>query len=201
MDNQVQGSEIMEHKWAMQICKKLLKEGVISSEQEEIYIYGFELILSFLTCTAIILIIGIILEQLINTLIFLFLFILIRRCTGGFHAKTHLQCQLYTICFYLTVILLSIHTAVPLWSYVLLAIAGGTIILWLGPIENPNKTLTLLEKQKNKWIGFVLFEFAIGCGCWLGHLQFLVSNIIFYTLTLIIILMIVPKLKERRTYI
>lgn len=188
----------MEHKWAMQICKKLLKEGIISSEQEEIYIYGFELILSFLTCTTIILLIGLILGEIVNTLIFLLLFILIRRCAGGFHAKTHLQCQLYTTGFYLTVIVLSIYTAVPLWSYPLLAIAGGTIILWLGPIENPNKTLTLLEKQKNKWIGFFLFEFVAGCGYWIGHLQFLVSNTIFYTLALIIILMIVPKLMERR---
>lgn len=188
----------MESKWATQICKKLLREGIISSEQEEIYVYGFELILSFLISTTIIFAIGVILEQIVNTLVFLLLFILIRRCTGGFHAKTYLQCKLYTIGFYLTVILLSVYTAIPLWSFSLLAVIGGTIILWIGPIENPNKPLTLQERYKSKWIGLCLFELTVICGYWSGSLQVSCCNTIFYTLTLIIMLMIIPKLAKRR---
>lgn len=189
----------MENKLAVKCCKYLLNQGIISIHEEEIYVYGFELLFSFLLSTATILIIGIILGEIVNTLIFLCLFIFIRQCTGGFHAKTHFHCQLCTICFYLTVILLSIHTLIQPWYFALLAIAGGIVILWIGPIENPNKPLTIQVRYKNKWGSFFLFELAVALG-WSGYFQFLNCNTIFYTLSLIIILMIIPKLLERRKY-
>lgn len=190
----------MENKWAVQICKKLLKEGIISPEQEEIYIYGFELILSFLISTTIIFVTGLLLRQIVNTLVFLFLFILIRRCTGGFHATTYLQCKLGTIFTYLIIMCLSLKTVLPLESFAILALLGGFTILLIGPIENSNKPLSAQEKLKNKWKGFLLFEIATVTGYWSGHVQFSGCNTMFYTLALIIILMIIPKLIERRKH-
>lgn len=71
----------MENKLAKWICCRLRAKQVIDEEYEEVYVYGLELILSFLISTSIILVIGILFGQIISTLTFLATFILIRQYT------------------------------------------------------------------------------------------------------------------------
>ena len=66
----------MNHKLSVLICQKLAKHGIISKDIEEVYIYGFELILSFLISVSIILTIGIFITKIFETIVFLVLFIL-----------------------------------------------------------------------------------------------------------------------------
>ncbi len=69
----------MENKLAKWICRRLREKQVIDEEYEEVYVYGLEIIFSCLISTSIILIIGILIKQIIPTLVFLFTFILIRQ--------------------------------------------------------------------------------------------------------------------------
>lgn len=188
----------MENKLSKKICNLLLKWGVITAELEEVYIYGFELLISFLFSTLIVLMIGILLKQIPSTLAFLAIYISVRQFTGGYHAKTHFMCQFWTIAFYLGVLILSLFTKIPIWTFLILGIVGLTVIVAWGPIENPHKPLTINEKRKHKLTGSMLFVIASIIGSLVCLFNNKLSNAIFYTLTLIIALMIIPKLSERR---
>lgn len=188
----------MENKLSKRICSLLLKWGVITAELEEVYIYGFELLISFLFSTFTVLLIGALLHQMICTLIFLLIFIFVRQFTGGYHAKTYFRCQFCTISSYLIVLTLSLNTTIPIWAFLILGIVGLTVIGAWGPIENPHKPLTINEKRKHKLTGFILFVSTSIIGSLVCLFNSKLSNVIFYTLTLIIALMIIPKLSERR---
>ncbi len=185
----------MNHKLSLWICKKINKYIPADEETQEIYIYGFELIFSFLICTAIILIIGIILNQLISTITFLAVFILVRRYTGGFHANTYLKCQLFTISFYLCIIALSTHTSVNSYAFLISTLLGLYIIMCIGPIENPNKPLSGDKKRKNKKTSIILFAIINLLGLILKKYHF-IGNTIFYTNILILVLMLIPYINK-----
>lgn len=187
----------MESKLALQICKSLLKWDIISKELEDIYIYGFELLFSFFSSTLIIITVGAILNKIVSSFVFLFVFISVRRFTGGFHAGTYLKCKIITVATYLLVLLFSVYINAALWSFILLGIIGSLIISKWGPIENPNKPLTEEDKRKHKITGLVFFEALLICSYAIKSLSQTLSNVTFYSLFSIIALMLYAIIKER----
>lgn len=186
----------MENKIARYISNRLVQREVVLPELKEVYEYGLELILSFLTTTFIILVIGAILHRIALTLVFLLIFIALRRFTGGYHAATHLKCKISTISTYSAVIALSLRSNIPVWTYIPLCVIGLFVILRFGPIENVYKPLTDSNKIKNKVLSLVLFTTIILFGL-IIHTQFQeLSNAVFYTLVSVIALMIIPILKK-----
>lgn len=188
----------MEHKLSLLVCNRLLKKGVITEELKDVYIYGFDLLFSFLISTTIILTIGIISGHIVPTLFFLVTFILVRRYTGGYHANTYLKCQICTVSFYLISLLLSIFLNIPIYLFIGIGLIGVVVILLFGPIENPHKPLTNEEKKKHKITGFILFSLVCIGGSVVKYFNDIWGNIFFYTLSIIIILMIVPLLERRK---
>lgn len=186
----------MNHKLSVFMCRKLLKYNVINKEQLEIYLYGFELIFSFLISTITIFTIGILLNQVIPTIVFLLFFILIRRYTGGYHANTYLKCQIYTISSYIFVIFASLFLHIDDLFFPILLLVGIITIIAIGPIENPNKQLTEQEKRKHKKTGIFLFLSAGIIGYIMNCFYLNISSTIFYTLFLIILLMIIPYISN-----
>lgn len=189
----------MENKLAKWICCRLRAKQVIDEEYEEVYVYGLELILSFLISTSIVLVIGFLFGQIISTLTFLITFILIRQYTGGYHANSYIMCKFCTVLSYVVSVLLA--NVCPVSRLLFLAlITIGCLLIWLfGPIENKHKPLTDQEKRKHKITALTLFVISSMTGFVVSFNAPLISNTIFYTLCAIIILMIIPLL-ERRTH-
>ena len=187
----------MENKLAKWICCRLRAKQVIDEEYEEVYVYGLEIIFSCLISTSIILIIGILIKQIIPTLVFLFTFVLIRQYTGGYHANSYLLCKLCTVMsFGISVLLANIFPISRLAFLVLMVI--GCLFIWLfGPIENVHKPLTDQEKKKHKITGLTLFVIWSVIGFVFSFIIPLICNTIFYTLCAIIFLMIIPLLERR----
>ena len=188
----------MEHKLALLVCNRLLKKGVITEELKDVYVYGFDLLFSFLISTTIVLTIGIFSRQFIPTIFFMITFILVRRYTGGYHANTYLKCQICTVSFYVLSLLLSIFLNIPIWSFLILGVVGILVISLFGPIENPHKPLTIEEKKKHKITGLILFSLICIIGSTVKYFYDTWGNIFFYTLSLIIILMIIPLFERRK---
>ena len=93
---------------AKKIAEYLVKRGEISNNDYEVeyYRYGIEVALSSLLNLAIIIIIGIISMHIIESLIFLIVFIFVRQVTGGYHADTYFKCNLY-LCLSFVLLLIS----------------------------------------------------------------------------------------------
>lgn len=190
----------MENKLSKWICRRLCAYQVIDKEYEDVYVYGLELIFSFLISTSVILTIGIVLKQVIPTLTFLVTFILIRQFTGGYHADSYLKCKICTITCYALSVFLAHAVPIPTFSFIVLLSIGCLVICLFGPIENMHKPLTSEEKKKHKVTGLSLFIIWILIGFSASFIIPIISNTVFYTLCMIIILMIIPLLGRRKRH-
>lgn len=189
----------MESKLASLICRSLLRQKAIENEYFDVYVYGLELILSFLFSTAVILLTGVLLNALDIAIIFLIVFIALRRFTGGYHAPTYLRCKLTTIGIYIAVTILCTYLDVPLWAYAPLLILGLYLILRYGPIESIYKPLTPATKRRNKHIAVLMFLLLSLSGSSIYIWDQKLSSAIFYTLGFVVVLMIIPMLKKGET--
>ena len=83
----------------------LIKNEIVSSEDREIYIYGFEIIISSFFGASSVLFLGIILRSVIESLVFLIIFIVIRQCCGGYHANSYIKCIISFVLVFVLVII------------------------------------------------------------------------------------------------
>lgn len=186
----------MEHILAKKFSNFLLSSKIISQEYYDIYLYGNELLLSFIFSTSFIILFGLLFKRIIQTLLFFSIFIFVRRQTGGYHAQTYFRCKLTTIMTYFSVLVLAELTNIITMFYVVLFVLGLSIIISIGPIENPNKPISVDQRRRTKLTGVVLFTIILVFGVILHCRQSSFSNSIFFTLLSIIILMIVAKTQE-----
>ena len=189
----------MEHYLSMVFAKTLLKKNIINRDLFEVYVYGTELFLSFLFTNIIIIIIGIIIEQVIPTLLHLLIFIIIRRFTGGYHASTYLKCKITMILIYALVIILANYTKINMFGFILLLLYGNFIIYIAAPVENPNKKLTDKQKVKFKKLSYIAFSITTGFGIILFYYFDTLGKTVFYSLTSVITLMEITLFKKGGT--
>lgn len=148
----------MEHLLACSFAKYLCKRQVINPEYYDVYVYGTELTLSFIITVSIILIAGLIFGDVIGAIIFLLVYILLRRFTGGYHASTYFRCKIITVAVFLISLIASHILNVFWWMYIILFTIGNVVIYILAPIENSNKPLNVAEKKKYKLLSHIVFS-------------------------------------------
>lgn len=186
----------MLNKIATKITKTMLASKIIAEDMFDIYVYGVELFLSFLFNTTIIMIAGILLGRILQTLLFLLIFVLLRSFTGGYHANTYGVCTFVTFLVYGGVLLLSELFVPSLLFYGVLTIVGVALLLALVPIEHPNKKITEKKKRKYKHISLVLFLIFITVGALLCHADLQLNAVVFFTLTADLLLLFVKNRKK-----
>ena len=187
----------MIHELSKRINTLLSRKRIIKDELSEVYVYGTELFLSFILTSAVILTLGAISNMIIETLLYMIQFIGIRRLVGGFHAKTYLRCFICTVSFFSLTMVLSKFCRLPLAVHIVIAIAGSTIILLWGPIENEHKKISVEKKQKFKLFGTIVYGLSGLISCMLSVSQIHLCDIITYTLMMISVLMIIPLIGRR----
>ena len=123
------------------ICKKVIKD-----DDREIYQYGFEQVFSSLLNIATMLLLGIILGKIYQSLVLILSFMALRSYSGGYHANTPLHCYLLTV--------MSISAALSIMKFITidrficwgLLVLSSVVILLLSPIGSKNKPLDEIEK-------------------------------------------------------
>lgn len=122
----------------------------IPPEMKDIYQYGIEITISFIFNVVLVLLCSIALTDMLAGIVYLFIFIILRSFTGGYHAKTYLKCNaIMVLTFVITFILYKITTHYALPSYVceLITLLNLIPIIKFAPVTNNNKPLTDLEKN------------------------------------------------------
>ena len=187
----------MEEKLSRILTEFLISQGIGKSELFQIYMYGFELIISFLFSLSLIILIGILMRKIIVTFVFLIIFILLRRFTGGYHAPSFVLCQITTILTYLIVMEASYLFTINLYEYLILYIFGSILILKYAPIVNIKKPLSPRKRKKNRINGFCSFSILCFIGCVLSTqiLESTITNALFFSTCSVVILMIISILK------
>lgn len=131
---------------------------MITEEEKEVCAYGMELIISGIISVALVLIIGLITGNIWYAVVYNIMMVVIRLYTGGYHADTHVGCNVcYCMAFIISMVLLKAQTYiksdVAIW---LVALAGYLIIVLNAPLEHHNKKLTMKQKHEYMIISFML---------------------------------------------
>ena len=118
-----------------------IKNAIIKTDDKESYCYGMELILSTLINVAFIPYIAV--------------YTPLRLTAGGYHARSHLKCILYTQITFIVFVMSALALAKKnIWCLIVLYMVAVLTVLRLAPVEAENKPLTGEEKHKqqlNTW--------------------------------------------------
>lgn len=175
---------------AKRITAFFIKKGIWEEEKADVYEYGLDIIISSVSLTSLLLIMGVFLNKLLHTIVFILVFTLLRTQSGGYHATTRLGCAATTIFLYLTVIActyikwcdtIRVKSAEYLLSIVLCAIYA--------PVENPNKPIPDEKKPVFRIRCVIIVTVLYVISLMAYKLEF-ISKIIMQTVTVIALLMI-----------
>ncbi len=113
-----------------------------SEDEYEHYKYGIEITISSLINLLLVFSIGILINKILCSLIFLIIFISLRQLTGGFHAKTYFRCNITMCCSFAIVVLgTTILQSLPLFVFIIHILLSIFIEYKFCPVENVNKPI------------------------------------------------------------
>lgn len=155
----------MIQKIASELVGQMVDEEIIGVRQRENYIYAYTVLGEKILTIGTVCILGIGLNNLINTLFFLIFFLALRKRTGGYHMDSFLKCYFGTIAIYLAVCFGSPFCAG--YGYLLygLLILSIFLISLIGTVNHPNLDMNQAELEESKKAartvilieGFVIF--------------------------------------------
>jgi len=184
------------------LLQYLIKADVIDKSEDALayYKYGLEITISSLLNIVLIISIGVVSGQLIESILFLICFVPLRQFTGGYHANSYLKCNLlFSILF---IILLTIFnltvTRISFYWCILMIVFSISIFLSECPIEHSNKPLTDSQKMKNKYLSIILGLLYGAIGVMSKVLSYNIGVLFLYTLVLISLLVIVATFQKIR---
>lgn len=150
-----------------------VRNNLVDKEDEEVYAYGMELLLSTVFNLIIALFIAIVTDTFIPCLINLTSFVTIRIYAGGYHADTHIGCMttLAIVQSLFVAIIKMTPVKVIQISTPFMLVASILLIVILAPVAHPNKPLSerLKVKLRKKayistlvWTAFTLAFLVLG---------------------------------------
>lgn len=121
------------------VCNKIIEE-----EDEEVYDYGLQLLLSTVANGLIALLIAIITGTVLQCFFYLAVFIVMRKTAGGYHAKTHLGCCCILVVVLICFIIFIKNAPMEIYSITTFAsvVFSIIIILLFAPLEHENKPIS-----------------------------------------------------------
>lgn len=181
------------------ITTHCIKKNIISKEKKEIYMYGFKLIIADIINFLIIILLGTVFKRIFDSIVFLVVLCGLRQFTGGFHAKTFWLCRTSMIITYFSVMFLNIvvlNTS-PKMICAFNNFLCVIIIFLLAPIENVNKQLTDRQKKSNKLKSLITSIILSVVSIIFVSADKNVGVTISTTLSAVVILMFVGKIKMK----
>lgn len=128
------------------IAVLFLKKNIINEDELPVYQYGMQVLICNIAGMLTVLIVGILISRLVESIIFITIYATLRIYTGGYHARTPLVCNIVFLGTYLVTVMLEalkVNNSVVWIMYLLSCL----IILRFSPIENVNKELDEKDKE------------------------------------------------------
>lgn len=131
-------------KLAKNIAHFFVLQNIVEESREVIYAYGMELLISDVLNTIIVLLIALISHTLPAVVVFIAVFMGLRRFVGGYHANSHLNCM-----FTLVVVMLVFSYGIcnvsgqvaQIFSIGFIAVALP-VIFCIAPVPHPNNPMS-----------------------------------------------------------
>lgn len=136
-------------KLSSSISKRLCTASVIPEEDQELYSYGFFLLLSRSLFFVITFIFGFLFETLWESIVFYVLFSILRGYAGGVHASEEPVCMFFTtvLLFLASVFLFMMKMSTCTVIAAGMLLVGGMVVFLLSPLESEEKPLSPPERR------------------------------------------------------
>ena len=136
---------ILSKRIAFLVCKKTDKIPF------EIYVYGFELLVSSIIETGALILIGGLIGKFVETILFIISFSSIRFFSGGYHAKKLHTCIMGSGFLLFLCIMVSMHMQCD-WKLAIATGIASVSLIAFSPIDSENRRLDTDEKRTYKKI-------------------------------------------------
>ena len=186
---------------AQYITDILLENNTIKREYLDIYVYGFEVLISSVLSVFICMVLGSVFSQIIECVVFLIVFVALREFCGGYHAETYLKCNLIFASNIATVmIILKKGIIYSFVFHMILCILCVSIIFMVAPIENIYKEITCKEKRKYRIIAIIISSFSVAFSSIAYFNQFRYCIVIDMAILSVVVSMIIELLRKGANY-
>lgn len=127
------------------LVNAMRRYGIVSDDDADIYIYGLECFYMKCVGIAVFICIALILNMIFEMMIILVTFVNVRRCAGGFHAKTKFGCLFFSA-FIMCAALLLCRTELNTMLYGVSLLCSDVGLMILSPVDTANNRLDVREK-------------------------------------------------------
>lgn len=140
------------------ITEKLISSNTIKQEDKDLYIYGIFMLLSQLMFILLTVAFGLVLNCVIESIIFYIAFQFIRRYAGGYHAKTETRCEIMsTLSIFACLVVIRLSKMFDFNMVLLcLTIISAASIAVLCPLDTPEKPLSEKEFKYFRKISLII---------------------------------------------
>jgi len=179
-----------------------VQQEVVKQEDEEVYMYGAEMMLSTSASIMATLIISIIFGKLYYMAIFFLFFVPLRMNVGGYHADSYGKCFIVTFSVYsaYTLALNCLSESLFLYIGLFSIIISLPIVFKYAPIIHKNNIIDKHGVLKRKILSriFVLIDSIIIILLLIYKLNYKITTAVSLSLIIVTISMIIEIFKERR---
>lgn len=143
----------MLYKIASYLANMTVHKGNQDVMKIPVLVYGFEIVLSQVFASSVMLLIGVVSGKGFESVVFLATFISLRLYCGGYHAETYKNCFISSIFLFILTIMLgdllmsAVHGLVGVWSVGELA---SGVIIKKAPVININHPISDERRKKNR---------------------------------------------------
>lgn len=177
------------------IIEYLIRQGAISQQNAVVYLYGLQSLLQAAACYGTMLFLAAVTHHVIDTILFLLIFLPIRKYAGGYHSSTPLRCFLLSIAAWAVIMTLCQFTYSPVLCVVT---ALSVAILWrFAPLPHHNNPLSEKRMREVTHIIRVILAVVVLCFIILMLLrQMHFTALICYTLLTCALSLLVQKYSQ-----
>lgn len=163
----------MLHGIADHLAQLLLDHSRAARADKDIYVYGFEILISTTAVLLSILIASALFCSLSVGVVFLCTFLPLRVHAGGYHAQTYAKCYCISMLSYLIVLAVIrwgwALIPLPVWGIGLLICSG--FVAWRAPVENAHQPLSETKRRKNHVRSVVIVGILLALTAYLAGIQ------------------------------
>lgn len=135
---------------------ELVNSHTIEEEQKELYVFGIQLAIHIFFCLTLFLLLGLLLQQVYQTILFMIFFIPLRKYAGGFHANTRGACYIYSTLLCLGALLLIKYVHVNNLMRLAIVFLTGLVVFILAPSDTSEREMDLSETAHYKKIARII---------------------------------------------
>ena len=181
------------------LVQSMAENDVIEQDEIDIYRFGVQLLSETVLSFAIFLIIAAFFGSIVEFIIFITAFALLRQYAGGFHADRFISCLLISCCV-ITLFCIAIRlpdTAV--YAVGALSVISLIIIILLAPVDSKHKRITEADRTKyRKKLTIILICEIITSGVIMLYSEHFAMSI-FISWIVLSVLLIIGKIKNKQT--